>query len=454
MLDAATVIMLEKFLADFEKSDAADILVLTVPSLGGLPFEDFSQALFKQWGLDQKDTENIALLFIAKDEGLIRIGGGPGLIGQLSNLTVNRTIDTTIMPAFHQGLFDLAVTNGAEAMVAAINDKYQSGGGGQAAQPALASAIATPTGRINDRARMLKAATIAELENFLADFAKSDPTQITVLTVPSLGDQPLETFSRNVAAQWGISQKGKRNSVLLLIAKDKGLSHIELSDDLKDRIIGINANKGTSFDKVVTPALRKGDFDKGVNFGVKMIVSQLKLDSCVDDGQAGILHVDDRAGMLKAATVKRLDSLLADFEKRQCTQIIVLTASDTDTGGQSFEDFYRAARRKLWGADQTGKLNHGFLLLIVRDKGGGGHFNITTRYSWAGGLSYMIADYISGHIITPALDQGDFDNGVTRGVEAMVAAVKGQFQASGDSSGKFFNNGGGFSGGAGSSVRW
>jgi len=128
MLDAATVQRLESFLTDFERSDSTQIAVLTVPNLGGQPLEAFSLAVVEQWGLGQKGKDNGALLFIARDERGIRIEVGYGLEGRLTDLTAGRIIRNIITPAFRQGNFDLGVTRGVEAMVAAVRGEYQADG--------------------------------------------------------------------------------------------------------------------------------------------------------------------------------------------------------------------------------------------------------------------------------------------------------------------------------------
>ena len=134
MLDAATVERLETYLSDFDKTDSTQISVLTVPTLDGQSLEEFSLAVATSWGLGQKGKDNGALLVIARDERRIRIEVGYGLEGRLTDLTAGRIISRTMAPAFSQGDFDLGVTRGVEAMVAAVKGEYQAGGGSNAGQ--------------------------------------------------------------------------------------------------------------------------------------------------------------------------------------------------------------------------------------------------------------------------------------------------------------------------------
>ena len=70
------------------------------------------------------------------------------------------------------------------------------------------------TGRVNDTAGMLSAATRQQLEDVLARLEQTDSTQIVVLTIPSLGGEVLEEFSLRVAEKWQIGRKGFDNGAI------------------------------------------------------------------------------------------------------------------------------------------------------------------------------------------------------------------------------------------------
>ncbi|MDR0477263.1 MAG: TPM domain-containing protein [Desulfobulbaceae bacterium] len=135
-------------------------------------------------------------------------------------------------------------------------------------------------------------------------------------------------------------------------------------------------------------------------------------------------HINDRAGMLDATTAQRLETYLSDFEKSDSTQIAVLTVPTL--GGQSLEEFSLAVATS-WGLGQKGKDN-GALLIIARDER---RIRIEVGYGLEGRLTDLTAGHIIRGVITPAFRQGDFAGGISRGVEAMVAAIKGEYQAQG-----------------------
>ena len=137
-----------------------------------------------------------------------------------------------------------------------------------------APAIPAVRGHVNDYAGLLSPATRQDVERFLADFRRSDSTQIAVLTIPSLEGEDLEGYSVRVAQSWGIGQKGTDNGALLLIAKQERAVRIEVGYGLEDRLTDLLA--GRIVDQEIVPRFKTGDFDGGVKAGVKAMVDAVR----------------------------------------------------------------------------------------------------------------------------------------------------------------------------------
>ena len=86
MLSPATVQDLEQKLAALEQSDSTQIVVLTIPTLGGDALEDFSIRVAEAWRVGQKGVDNGIIFLIARQERKIRIEVGRGLEGKLTDL--------------------------------------------------------------------------------------------------------------------------------------------------------------------------------------------------------------------------------------------------------------------------------------------------------------------------------------------------------------------------------
>ncbi len=128
MLSAHTQRQLEAALADLERTDSTQVVVLTIPSLGGDAMEDFSIRVAEQWGLGQKGNDNGAILLIAKGDRKIRIEVGYGLEGKLTDLMAGRIIRNVITPQFKMGRFDQGVANGVGAIIGVVKGEFKSTG--------------------------------------------------------------------------------------------------------------------------------------------------------------------------------------------------------------------------------------------------------------------------------------------------------------------------------------
>jgi uncharacterized protein len=76
---------IEAYLLDVDAQTTVQIAVLTVPSLDGVPIEDYSMRVADAWKLGQADKDNGALLLVALDERSVRIEVGYGLEENLTD---------------------------------------------------------------------------------------------------------------------------------------------------------------------------------------------------------------------------------------------------------------------------------------------------------------------------------------------------------------------------------
>ena len=142
------------------------------------------------------------------------------------------------------------------------------------ATQALAVDLPALQGRVNDYAAMLSPQTEAALELQLQELERSDSTQIVVLTVPSLGGEPIETFAIKVAELWKIGQKGVDNGVILLVARDERKVRIEVGWGLEGKLTDLVS--GRIIRAEITPRFKSGDFDGGIVAGVTAIAAVVK----------------------------------------------------------------------------------------------------------------------------------------------------------------------------------
>jgi uncharacterized protein len=133
--------------------------------------------------------------------------------------------------------------------------------------------------------------------------------------------------------------------------------------------------------------------------------------------------VNDFAGILSAGDRQTLETKLSDFEKTSSNEITV--AIIPSFGDDTIDDF----AVKLFEDWKIGKKNkdNGILFLIARDDR---QMRIEVGYGLEGALTDSQAFSIIDEIAKPAFRQSDYAGGISRSVDALIAATKGEYQGS------------------------
>ena len=117
MIDAATERTLTERLAAFEAKSSDQIVVVTVPDLGGEAIEPYANRLFRHWNLGQAGEDNGILLVVARDDRKMRIEVGYGLEGTLTDLHSKLIVENTMVPAFRAGDFSGGIAAAVDDIV-------------------------------------------------------------------------------------------------------------------------------------------------------------------------------------------------------------------------------------------------------------------------------------------------------------------------------------------------
>ncbi|MCC0037414.1 MAG: YgcG family protein [Brucellaceae bacterium] len=117
LIDAATETALTARLAAFEEKSSDQIVVATIPGLGGEAIEPYANRLFRTWGLGQAGEDNGILLLVARDDRKMRIEVGYGLEGTLTDLHSKLIIENTMVPAFRAGDFSGGISRAVDDII-------------------------------------------------------------------------------------------------------------------------------------------------------------------------------------------------------------------------------------------------------------------------------------------------------------------------------------------------
>ncbi len=135
--------------------------------------------------------------------------------------------------------------------------------------------------------------------------------------------------------------------------------------------------------------------------------------------------VSDTAGILSPQTIAALNSRLEAFERDTSNQLIVATFPNVPDG-YVLEDFSQRTA-EAWGIGQKKDDNGVALFVFPKDR----KTRIEVGYGLEGALPDIVAKRIIENEMLPAFRAGDFDSGVSRGVNAILQATRGEYRGTG-----------------------
>lgn len=121
---------------------------------------------------------------------------------------------------------------------------------------------AKPYNYITDLANIIDDNVELKLNAYLKELEEKTTAQVAVLTIESLGNEDIESFSLKVAEKWRLGQKGKDNGLLLTVALKDRRYRFEvgygLEGILPDSLVGSIGRQH------LVPYFRKGDYSTGI----------------------------------------------------------------------------------------------------------------------------------------------------------------------------------------------
>ncbi len=132
-------------------------------------------------------------------------------------------------------------------------------------------------------------------------------------------------------------------------------------------------------------------------------------------------YVNDRANLLQPASRQQLEHFLEEFERSDSTQIAVLTIPSLQ--GEPIDD-YALRVAETWGIGKKGRDNGALLLIAHQDR----RVRIEVGYGLEGRLTDLLAGRIIDNEIVPRFKEGDYNEGILAGVQAIVNAVRGEYK--------------------------
>lgn len=128
-----------------------------------------------------------------------------------------------------------------------------------------------PPRLVNDLANVLSADQKASLERKLVAYDDSTSSQVTIVTINTLNDYPIEEYALQLFRSWGIGNQANNNGILILAAIQDRKIRIEVGYGLEGAIPDITANQIINND--IVPSFRDENYFEGLDKATSSIIA-------------------------------------------------------------------------------------------------------------------------------------------------------------------------------------
>lgn len=124
MLSPKEQARLERKLRSYNDSTSSALVIVTVPSTGGMDIAQYTTQLAHQWGVGQGELDNGLVILVAKDDKRINIATGYGLEGAVPDALAKRIIEQQIEPRFREGNFYAGLDAATDTVIKLASGEY------------------------------------------------------------------------------------------------------------------------------------------------------------------------------------------------------------------------------------------------------------------------------------------------------------------------------------------
>lgn len=138
-----------------------------------------------------------------------------------------------------------------------------------------------PPRLVNDLAGFMSASEVELLENKLLEFERTTSTQITIVTIKSIGLYEPSQYGVELYNKWGIGQKSKNNGVLIFASKDEKKINITTGYGVEGALP--DAVCGRIIRNEMAPSFKAGNFYDGFSKAADAVIAATKGEYAADE---------------------------------------------------------------------------------------------------------------------------------------------------------------------------
>jgi uncharacterized protein len=120
LLTPAQEAALSRDLEALERRTTDQMVIVTVPSLGGRDIAEYGRALGTHWGIGQRGKDNGLLLIVAPNERQARVALGLGIARIVSDARAQAIMDQLMIPRFREGQYHAGIRAATQVLIAEL----------------------------------------------------------------------------------------------------------------------------------------------------------------------------------------------------------------------------------------------------------------------------------------------------------------------------------------------
>lgn len=114
---------IESWIKRYRETGKAQLQVVIVNDLQGLPIEDYSIKLAEQWKIGNQKRDDGVLFIVSTGERKMRIEVGQGLEGALTDLQSKRILDDRVKPLFKSNQHAAGIAAGVSEIIQSVDPR-------------------------------------------------------------------------------------------------------------------------------------------------------------------------------------------------------------------------------------------------------------------------------------------------------------------------------------------
>ena len=130
-LSASEERALTRQLRTYADTTSTQIVVVTLPSLGGADPAQYATELGQSWGVGTEQHDNGIVILVSREDRRAFIATGMGMEGAVPDIIAGRIVRNILVPAFRDGQFYGGLSGTVDAIAAAARGEYEAVAGSE-----------------------------------------------------------------------------------------------------------------------------------------------------------------------------------------------------------------------------------------------------------------------------------------------------------------------------------